>query len=42
MAPEDDFGEVAIYNIYNLNWGYREDAADTLLILKNIIITGAK
>jgi hypothetical protein len=42
IAPEDDFGEVVIYNIYNLNQKYKNNAADTLSILKNIIITGAK
>ena len=42
IAPGDDFGEVVIYNIYNLVQGYREDAADILSLLKNIIITGAK
>jgi hypothetical protein len=42
MAPGDDFGEVAIYNIYNLNQEYSEDAAGILPTLENIIIIGAK
>jgi hypothetical protein len=42
IAPEDDFGEVAIYNIYNSSQRYRDDAAGTLPILENIIIAGAE
>jgi hypothetical protein len=42
IAPEDDFGEVAIYNIYNLSQRYRNNAAGILPILKNIIIIGAE
>jgi exonuclease III len=42
IAPGDDFGEVAIYNIYNPSQGYGEDAAGTLPTLENMVITGAE
>jgi hypothetical protein len=42
IAPEDDFGEIIIYNIYNPVQGYKEDAAGILSLLENIIITGAE
>jgi hypothetical protein len=33
---------VAIYNIYNPVYKYKKDAAGTLPLLENIIITGAE
>jgi hypothetical protein len=33
---------VDIYNIYNLVQKYRKNAADILLLLENIVITGAE
>jgi hypothetical protein len=42
IAPEDDFGEVAIHNIYNPSQGYGDDAAGTLPMLENMIIAGAE
>jgi hypothetical protein len=41
-VPGDDFGEVAIYNIYNPGQKYSENAAGILSLLKNNIITGAE
>jgi hypothetical protein len=33
---------VAIYNIYNLNQKYSENAADILLLLETVVIVGAE